>query len=260
MASTSRSTPIVGNRWSVQETNGIAEMRARLRAQIAASGQFPEVVGDRALVKFLRGHGHDVDKATSMYASYLKWRKDNNVDTIRESIVRGGKNHPDLFPLADKLIAPTPQIIISAEAADVYGNPIAVETYNYSPRVFMQEMTVEQYSYFMMHTMEYKTLILEQLSEAKERKYLEQCNYNPPRTQNGYGVILQCTIIRDLSGISREFISSEAKTILTAALQIAQNNYPEMLYKSHIINSPWVFSTIVSRFHHIYLTSIWLIK
>ncbi len=220
---------------------GLAELRHRLKDEIAAANQVPEVVGDRPLIRFLRGHQFNIDKAATMYSNYLKWRKEFNVDAVRHKIVHEGYNHPNSFPHAELLYKSIPQVIISTEAFDVHGNPIAVETYNYSPREFLQQITVQDYTEFMLHTMEYKSIVMEQLAEARERKFLRDCNYNPP---NGYGVVLSCTIIRDLSGLSMEFLSAEAKTILKVALDISQANYPEILYKSHLVNTSWIFSTV----------------
>ena len=39
--------------------------------------------------------------------------------------------------------------------------------------------------------MEFKMLVIEQLSELEERRYLKACKYNPPERDNGYGVIYQ---------------------------------------------------------------------
>lgn len=87
-------------------------------------------------------------------------------------------------------------------------------------------------------------LIVEQLSEIEERRYLAGCNYNPPDRADGYGVLYQVTILRDLAGMSMEFMGTDSKALLKVSLEIAQNNYPEMLYKSHLVNTGWVFSTI----------------
>jgi hypothetical protein len=35
--------------------------------------------------------------------NFLAWRKENGVDLIRESILRGGLNHPKKFPKGDKV-------------------------------------------------------------------------------------------------------------------------------------------------------------
>jgi hypothetical protein len=178
------------------------------------------------------------------YIQFPRWRKENNVDAIREDIVHGGKT-PLTFPHAADFLLPTGnQVIMSTGMRDVLGNLIAVETYEYSPKAILAGKSIDNYAIYMIYCMEYKMTIVEQISELKERKYLEACNYNPPELQHGYGVILQCTIIRDLAHVSMEFMSAESKALLKVSLDIAQKNYPEMLYKSHLVNSGWVFSTI----------------
>jgi hypothetical protein len=39
---------------------------------------------------------------------------------------------------------------------------------------------------------------------------------------------------------------SDSKAVLKATMDIAQANFPEMLFKNHIVNAPWIFNTIVS--------------
>lgn len=38
-------------RWSTEELNIMAEIRATLAEEIAQCGQFPEVIGDRSLIR-----------------------------------------------------------------------------------------------------------------------------------------------------------------------------------------------------------------
>ena len=133
---------------------------------------------------------------------------------------------------------------MSAGMRDNFGNPIAVETYEYSPREILSGRTIEMYTEYMIYCMEFKMVIIEQLSELAERKYLEGCNYNPPELVNGYGVIYQVTILRDMYGMSMEFMSADSKALFKVSLDIAQANYPELLYKSHLVNTSWIFSTI----------------
>jgi hypothetical protein len=39
-------------RWSTVEMNIMAEIRTNLAAEIAECGQFPEVIGDRSLIRY----------------------------------------------------------------------------------------------------------------------------------------------------------------------------------------------------------------
>lgn len=95
------SRPSAPRRWSVQEIEMLAEIRSRLSSEIAAAGQYPEVVGDRAIIRFIRGHNHNLDKATEMYASFLNWRKESNADEARDDIVKRGMNDPLKFPFGN---------------------------------------------------------------------------------------------------------------------------------------------------------------
>lgn len=231
-------------RWSVEEHEMLTEIRSRLSVEIAAAGQFPEVVGDRAIIRFIRGHNHNIDKATEMYASFLQWRKESNADEAREDIVKRGMNDPLKFPFGKIIIENTPQIICAGDALDTNGNPIAFETYNFSPSHLLKTVSIEDYKRFVVYCLQYKTLIIEQLSELKERQFLEQYDGHPTETENGYGIILQCTIIRCLKGMGMEFMGQDFKAVLKATMEIAQANFPEMLFKNHIVNAPWIFNTM----------------
>ena len=85
-------------------------MRARLGALLLDRPQFPDVVGDRKLLRFLRGHDHNVDKVCEMVTNYLKWRDDNSIDEIREKILRGGVTHPAKFPKGELILHMVPQV------------------------------------------------------------------------------------------------------------------------------------------------------
>jgi hypothetical protein len=63
------------NQWSDQEVELLAQVRERLKDKLADRPQYPEVVGDRKLIRFLRGHDYNIDKACEMIESFLDWRK-----------------------------------------------------------------------------------------------------------------------------------------------------------------------------------------
>lgn len=79
------------------------------------------MVGDRRLLRFLRGKGGKVDDAVNAIRSFLKWRDDNDVDKIRQDIVYGGKDSPLKFPSGERTIAIAPQIVVSSRAQDKKG-------------------------------------------------------------------------------------------------------------------------------------------
>ena len=158
------------------------------------------VVGDRRLLRFLRGKQHNIDEATKQYSDFLKWRRDNNVDRIRNDILYSGKNTPLLFPSGKKILELAPQIVISAKALDRKGQPLAMESYDFSPNKLFKEVTIEEYMLFLTYALEYRALVMEQLSQEAEQRYIEQHPREEDRA-DGYGVVLLSCFIRDLKGI-----------------------------------------------------------
>jgi hypothetical protein len=47
-----------------------------------------------------------------------------------------------------------------------------VEKYSFSPSNVLAQLTVQQYVHFLIHAMEYRMLITEQMSENLEKAYL----------------------------------------------------------------------------------------
>ena len=72
MSTASAGTITSPPRWSAEETKKIAQIRARLGPVLLDRPQFPDVVGDRKLVRFLRGHEHNVDKVCEMVPNFLR--------------------------------------------------------------------------------------------------------------------------------------------------------------------------------------------
>lgn len=211
------------SRWIEKEVQAIAEIRKRLAVKLAEQPEFPEglflselqhamhniskfwflvvtVVGDRRLLRFLRGKQHNIEEATEMISNFLTWRKDNNVDSIRQDIVYGGKNTPLLFPSGQKIIDLAPQIIISANALDNEGRPLAFEAFDFTPKEVLKQITIAEYLQFLTYSLEYRAIVLEQMSHEREQRYLIE-HPNVSDRVEGYGVILMDFTIRDLKGL-----------------------------------------------------------
>lgn len=149
---------------------------------------------------------------------------------------------PFQFPNGEKILSLIPQIVSTKHAADVHGNPLAVEIYGFDPAKVLKELSKDEFVTFMIYTLEYKALFLEQESEIRERAYLDKYDGKPPYDPNGYGVILQHCIIRDFNGFHVSN-APKCKKVLDLILPIALDNYPEMMFKSHMINMPFGFTT-----------------
>lgn len=193
-------------RWSLEEHKEIEVVRERLADLIAASPPFPEVVGDRKIIRFLRGHDHNIEKVCELYGKFLRWRRDCGIDEIRRDIVERGMDHPTKFPKGDLIQALIPGLVIAPDAQDNMGCPIVVDQYNFSPGELLSKLTIQEYITYATYSLEFRQLVLEQISEEREQEFLTALDdeerarldfkdsSDPP-----YGVIAQSCVIRDLS-------------------------------------------------------------
>lgn len=207
-------------------------------SELSKRQQMPDVVGDRRLLRFLKGHQYNIDKACKMFSKFLKWRDDNDVDNIRNDILYGNYKSLTEFPYASKIMSLVPQIILAYDCTDNSGNPIGLERFCFDPVQVLKEISKDEYKTFMMYMLEYKILVLEQLATIQEQKNILLSQTAP------YGCILHCRIFRDFTGFGVGHIGYEGRTVITWILEIAVDNYPELLHRSHMINVPWIFNTI----------------
>ena len=110
--------------------------------------------------------------------------------------------------------------------------------------MLLQKVSQKEYVLFMTYTLEYRILVLEQLAHEREKKILEEAAIGKGLDGGAYGTILACTFIRDFSGVGLNHIGNSGKTVLRWILGIAADNYPETLFRSHMINTPWIFNSI----------------
>lgn len=221
-------------RWNDVEENGLREIHRLLDNELQSVAQNPEVVGDRKLLRFFRGHNYDVAKACEMLSKFLSWRKTCNIDEIRDKIVYGGVDHPLKFPHGEKVFSLMAQIVIDTEICDKTGAPICVEQYNFSPTEVLQKIKIEEYIEFITYALEYKSVILEQLSHEKEvlnysrlqshiSQYADTSIEQIPKDilnelDTPYGVIMHTCVIRDLSGVGWEHLGAQGQDIIRAVI------------------------------------------
>jgi len=235
------------------EIEELKEMRQRLSDDLRTQPPFPEVVGDRRMLRFLRGLGHNVDLATERFSQFLDFRRKFNMDAIRTNIVYKGCSNPSKFPKGDIILKLIPQTVVIPYHTDYLGHPIVVEKSNFSPPDVLKVISQEEYMHFLLYALEYRALVFEQLSAEREQALLELHNGNPPLIKQplalsdddvGYGVIVRGCFLRDLSGLSFAHIGHEGQAILRPIMSVVGANYPEFLGKSYIVNTPMIFSVI----------------
>jgi hypothetical protein len=225
-------------RWNEAEQQYIAIIREKLAAKISESPQYPDLIGDRKIVRFLRGHNYDLEKILQLYRNFFIWRNANDVNEIRNAIIFGGmsfcfwflvvctlfpfsvfcssaflafcfifigRDHPLRFPKGDIILPIIKQIVIAPDATDCYASPLCIEQYNFSPSEILEKVSLEEYVTFMIYCLEYRSLILEQLSEERETAFLaslseeERNKVESNDSEVYYGVLANICVIRDLS-------------------------------------------------------------
>ena len=106
---------------------------------------------------------------------------------------------------------------------DEFGCPIVFEQYNFSPSEVLTQISLEDYVIFTIYSMEYRSLIVEQLSEEEERRKVKALMEKRDAGEDlsatePYGTLYRICIIRDLSGVGFEHLGSQGQEIIKTIL------------------------------------------
>jgi hypothetical protein len=225
------------DRWSSSEQIALQQMRTNLTDLNAFDlvPPYQDIVGDRRLLRFIRGKNGDVDEATKQYHEFLKWYVAEGMLTVRNEILYQGCDSPLSFPKGKEFITLAPQVVLAPRHTDNLGRPIMFEAFGVDPASIFSVLTIDDYILFLKYCLEYRNLVLEQLSAEAEAKASNDA------AERSTGVILNLCIIRDLNGIGWSHLSSDAKAMIKAGLDVAVPNYPDTLGVSHMVNAPYIF-------------------
>ena len=159
-------------RWSPEEERLIKEVREKCAKELANVMPFPEVVGDRRIIRFIRakyGNPNGLNESIKLYREFLIWRKENNIDYIRNKIVYEGCNNPLAFPYGPVILDLQPTIVIAPDATDKKGQPIVLELYGRNPALLLEKVSISEYIQFLTYCLEFRAIILEQISDLYEK-------------------------------------------------------------------------------------------
>ena len=142
------------SRWCPVDTESLSKLRRALYsdnnnsdniALLNSQPPYPEVVGDRRLLRYIKAAKYDINAAKESYLNTLRFRKQYNVNEIRNDIVFGGKNCPINFPNGSKILSYFKTIVLSVNHRDVDGNPISYEDFSSSPSRLLANVSKEEY-------------------------------------------------------------------------------------------------------------------
>eukprot|EP01089_Gocevia_fonbrunei_P013869 TRINITY_DN3658_c0_g5_i1.p1 TRINITY_DN3658_c0_g5~~TRINITY_DN3658_c0_g5_i1.p1 ORF type:complete len:402 (-),score=101.98 TRINITY_DN3658_c0_g5_i1:88-1293(-) len=175
----------------------------------------PAVFDEYTPIRFLRARKYDLDAAYLMLTNHLKWRKENNVDTILEDLPKNNKNFktlerywPGLYAGADK-----DGVAVWVER----GGQIDADS-------LLASVSIDDILLYHIYATE-KTMRLKKENSAKLGK-------------NCYGGV----IIEDVDGFGRKHMSSACIDLFKKINSITSDNYPECLKAFICINSPALIS------------------
>ncbi len=186
----------------------------RISPEVRSSATFD----DYYLRRFLRARDHDLQKAESMFMNHLKWRKDFGTDTILEDFV---------YDEREAFLALYPQ---GYHKVDKMGRPVYIQHLGQINMKAMKNVTTEE-RMIRFHVQEYERAL----------KYIF-----PACSLAAGEHVSQTLAIMDLKGLGMRHLSGDVKRILSVLTRIDQDNYPETLGKTLIINAPRVFRAIWS--------------
>lgn len=175
-----------------------------------------DVYDDLYILRFLRARKFDLEKTMIMFKNFLNWRKEKNVDDIRENWV-----FTEMFEV--KKYYPH-----SYHKTDKTGRPIYIEMlselkYNELFKVTTEERMTNYY------IKEYERLMWYRFPacSAAMKRPVEQ----------------SCTIL-DVKGIGITSLIGKTREFLKIASAIGQDYYPEMLGSMFLLNASFFFRAV----------------
>ena len=79
-----------------------------------------------------------------------------------------------------------------------------MEMFDFSPKDVLEAISIQDYLVFLTYSLEYRAIVMEQMSHEREQEYLKEYP-NPADRREGYGVVLLDYTIRDLKGRGNSF-------------------------------------------------------
>lgn len=200
----------------IEEENLLVTFRQNIEAAIgeALSSRYDSYY----LRRFLRARQHDLERGQEMFLNHLKWRKEFGTDTILEDFV---------YEERESFLALYPQ---GYHKVDKLGRPIYIQHLGQINMKAMKNVTT-----------------VDRMIRFHVQEYERALKYIFPACSKVRGMhISQTLAIMDLKGVGLRHLSGDVKRILSEITNIDQNNYPETLGKTLIINAPTVFRAIWS--------------
>ncbi|KAL6780828.1 hypothetical protein ACKKBG_A08620 [Auxenochlorella protothecoides x Auxenochlorella symbiontica] len=185
----------------------------QLRDELELSVNIPPQHNTLTLRRFLRARKHDVAAARAMFLSTLKWREEYGADRVLQDFVFNEK--PEFAKFYPE----------GCYGVDRAGHPVYVQQPGNIDLEQLFKFTTEErcVRYHVQQQERYINLIAPACSVAAGR------------------CVDQSLVLIDLQGVGVSTLTSDFRAIVQKVLSIDQAHYPELMWKSIIINAPTSF-------------------
>lgn len=187
-----------------------------LRQALAKRGAWDGKLDFPTLLRFLRARDYDLERALTMMLDHLQWRQEERVDHILEEFT---------FTEREEFLSVYPQ---GYHQTDKMGNPIYIQHIGQVDLARIREVTTE-----------------DRMTKYHIQEYERCLEYIFPIVSKVHNRQIDKTFaIVDASGLGLRHLTREVRASLGKVMAIDQNNYPETLYHTCIINAPAAFRAI----------------
>lgn len=174
------------------------------------------VLDFHTLLRFLRAREYEVDKALSMFLDHIQWRQENRVDHILDEFD---------FKEREEFLSIYPQ---GYHKTDKAGHPVYIQHLGRVDMTKIREITTEE-RMMKYHIQEYERC-LDQIFPICSKLVGRQID--------------KSFAIMDVKGVGFYHLTREVRQMLANVTKVDQDNYPETLYHTCIINAPAAFRAI----------------
>ena len=229
-------------KWIAEEREALLALREAVADELAQSPRFPEVVGDRRLLRFLRGHQMSVPVAAEKVRSMLRWRRESGVDEIRRDIMENGIDAPEKAPLGEELQRIFPVILPQRQVLDRSGMPVSFELFAFNPEEALERFEPDAFLTFHFYVMEMKSLLLarwsDELDAAAERDL-------PEDAAEGWGAMVRMVVVRDFGGFRMDALTNNrSRELIGRIITTTSAYYPELMAACLMVNTPMIFNVV----------------